>query len=1627
MQFFKCYQREISTFVLISLLQSFVFEIFVAYSKPISSSGYFYVPILTQDNQANIGNKQREEGNQTLNYVDLLAVDPSNVMLQYEATTSDGTSKLEKNQKQVDESTIIYAADIVYGVIGVDASIPFDNPEDNLFKVMIADQIDQQATYVLSYDLNGASSAVEVAKSINTTTSIGGYLQRKNTTWTRVEEYVSPANLRQGVNTILFTADLEVTSLYKVRNLQIEKRLENKQIDAIQVNEAVRDSLTGKVYISGIVPIQEGAELYISGQRIPIEHHTFEYVEELDKALTQPLKVEFRQENEKVIAQEISLDTAKKASYTKTLQAAFERHEFEVKKGKGSGVYEHGKVKIEVPSGSFADDFTLSIQELRPSDYAPTGMGLTNVTANQGAYRFLPDGIQFDQEVILTIPYDVATLPIGYSAKDIQVFYFDTKIKQWAQVKVIDVLEASQQVVAITNHFTDYLAGVIQEPESPDGEAFTPTTLSGIHAVNPTENVPMISVPQINDQGDAVLQFPLMLPQGRHGMTPNIAMTYNSSADEGDFGLGWSLSVPTIAVDIRWGVPLYDGIKETESYIFNGDELLLVQSNQTLYAPHKDPLTNRVTNVVFQTAQHNPNLEIKRLGSLNNYTWQVTDYITGWISEYSTYARGKWYLTKVTDPYENFMEYSYNQNASGDYQLKTITYNRHQSLETGSYGTFATFTVDIFRKNTIDSPRGPRKDVKLNNRYGVESKSIDLIDKIIIKNEPKSAHITTDKGDISLGHVENEYKFLYKAGQFSRSLLYKIVNTNLNNYTRGNQGILPPDIQEYSFDYHDDIGSGGLFESTGKTIQTYKDYVTDYDRFGVYISALGGTEGKSTNFNGGGSAGIVTPIFPNSWLPFSRAATVGGNLGGGTSNTETKVMMTDIDGDGLPDKVFKDGKKFYYRKNIGDKFSLDTYPIKNLPNLSYSKSKSSDLGFSVNVFVGNISRSNAKSASTTSTYMTDVNADGLLDVVDNERVYFGYIDPQTRTPSFSLDSSITPVIVLKEEDVAPVLNPAPQVDMTNGPMDMVMVWRAPKPGQIKVTGTIGKRYVALQNGVKFSIERLNASDLMGTASFILGPNLMLSTREDHNHTLTVEKGDLLFFRVHTNQIPVEELGVTWNPKVEYIGVNPDPVMTSSRHVSTYEEGFIVGASMEHVFKEAKKYQLEWPRFIFQDKDRITIRVSYFKKGTNTGGNIPIIGNNVVIYEKTSTINEPFDFQNFNRIIDASSVTSVPSSYHYLKIEVLSDSEINWKEVDQRFKPKLKVLGSNEPDIYLTPYYSNYSKVHTSYVPIQFTGNGPEVTITIKNNFSLPACTQETCNDRYVYLVARRANGSIIKLVSGSADNSAGYIKFRYKFDATGRIVQKQRLNAHDVYENLGDTFTMVFDNVPGDKYFFEYYTTENKIGELVDAYQAYTGTNPPPPLIKITARRATPATYMTGVDNEGRVKANVYTSEPTTTWGPMYRNWGQFAYKGADVDQPYEAIVGKNIQMFNTTENTGNVTQDLLSNPGVSLDQVEQDMDEIQRLGGNMSVYFGMLLPNKKTNRWESHEHLYVAVNGISPYLRFLTDDIPDLRPPAVPVGNYGAFGINKYGSFKNNSTSKSIGFLGLSVGEPKQRDLVNC
>lgn len=196
----------------------------------------------------------------------------------------------------------------------------------------------------------------------------------------------------------------------------------------------------------------------------------------------------------------------------------------------------------------------LTMRPLREMDLPALDFGMTNVTAEGEGVRFLPHGTHFTEKgATVRLKYDRTRIPSGYTEDDIRTYYFDNDTKHWVALERVKVDKQEACVVSRTTHFTDMINGVIQAPESPETEGFAPTMMNDIKAADPTAKINLIAPPQANNRGTASLQYAFEMPPARNGMAPSLGIQYSSEGGSGWLGEGWSLSVPSITLDTRWG------------------------------------------------------------------------------------------------------------------------------------------------------------------------------------------------------------------------------------------------------------------------------------------------------------------------------------------------------------------------------------------------------------------------------------------------------------------------------------------------------------------------------------------------------------------------------------------------------------------------------------------------------------------------------------------------------------------------------------------------------------------------------------------------------------------------------------------------------------------------------------------------------------------------------------------------------------------------------------------------------------------------------------------------------------------------------------------------------------------
>ena len=75
--------------------------------------------------------------------------------------------------------------------------------------------------------------------------------------------------------------------------------------------------------------------------------------------------------------------------------------------------------------------------------------------------------------------------------------------------------------------------------------------------------------------GTGSMSVPLATSPGRSGFGPQLSLSYDSGAGNGPFGLGWSLSLPSITRKTDKGLPKYDDAGESDVFILSGAEDLV--------------------------------------------------------------------------------------------------------------------------------------------------------------------------------------------------------------------------------------------------------------------------------------------------------------------------------------------------------------------------------------------------------------------------------------------------------------------------------------------------------------------------------------------------------------------------------------------------------------------------------------------------------------------------------------------------------------------------------------------------------------------------------------------------------------------------------------------------------------------------------------------------------------------------------------------------------------------------------------------------------------------------------------------------------------------------------------------
>jgi RHS repeat-associated protein len=684
---------------------------------------------------------------------------------------------------------------------------------------------------------------------------------------------------------------------------------------------------------------------------------------------------------------------------------------------------------------------------------------------------------------------------------------------------VASVIPAAQPADRFATTAAAGSGGAVSVPAHPEGTSFNPTQIKDIRAADPGSGINLIDAPAANNLGDARLGYPIQAPPGRNGIMPQIAIGYSSSGGNGWTGTGWDVPMQAVTIDTRWGVPRYDAGMETETYLLNGEQLTPVA--------HRTRLQARSAEKVFHTRVEGQFRRIVRHGdNPRNYWWEITDKEgTRWFYggtpetgpvETSTLTDGTgnvamWSLREMRDTNDNFMRYHCvrvsdpgvdNGSVPGsNLYLQRITYTGHGTTE----GPYA---VTFVRDRELGEPR--RADVSIDARNGFKQVTADLLRKV----------------EVSLnGSLIRRYELDYRTGAFVKTLLRSISQF-------GEDG---KRFNTHEFDYFDDIrDQDGEYQAFAGA----NDWAVPDDDLGSSIPDGEASALSASTADGAGGHLYVgfNPLVPR------KSGSAGAKTGFSAGESEGLLALSDVNGDLLPDKVFRTGSGVFYRPNLSGptgqpRFGDTPIRLTNLPGISTESSRSGTSG--VESYIGVAAQLNHVSTTSRSDrYFSDVNGDGITDLVSNGSVLFGFLDADGN-PSYSANSNDTPVPIgdgTASGDIVGDQTAEFERQVDSFPLlDSVRRWVAPYDGVVAVTG--GVRLVGdpgtdrTADGVRVAIQHENAE--------LWARRIMPDDHAEHPPSdvdnVEVRRGDRLYFRVQSI-LDGRFDQVAWNPDINYVGV-----------------------------------------------------------------------------------------------------------------------------------------------------------------------------------------------------------------------------------------------------------------------------------------------------------------------------------------------------------------------------------------------------------------------------------------------------------------------------------------------------------
>ena len=1045
-------------------------------------------------------------------------------------------------------------------------------------------------------------------------------------------------------------------------------------------------------------------------------------------------------------------------------------------------------------------------------------------------------------------------------------------------------------------------------PEAPATQAYTPNSIQDLQAANPATGIVLIDAPETSNQGTANLNFPLKLPPGRQGMQPDVSIDYSSSSGNGWLGLDWDVRLPAIDIDTRWGVPRFDPLKETETYLLEGEQLSPVA--------HRATPQDRQADKIFRPRIEGDFAQIIRHGNHpNNYWWSVT-YPDGTVGYYggslennapieSAVLRddngniARWALTEVRDLGGNFMRY-YHQVVTDNGLANSSVPGRQIYLDHISYTGFGEtegpFSIHFLRDRQLEE--NLRTDKSLDGRLGFKQVTADLLRRIEVRRDDE---------------VLRTYELAYTEGVFYKTLLNSIAEYD-------GEGEL---FYSHEFSYYDEVRQSGNYQAFAGT----QDWQISNDQVGVsFINPLPFFKGDASALGGSGSTSIsggsAVTVGPLGSLA-TKDYTVGGTFNIGKSDATGLIALVDINGDGLPDKVFRQNDQLFYRPNLGGQQAFgNKFPISGIKQFSISKTTFNSIGFEANVAPVFVGYENTTERTTTEVYFSDFNGDDLMDIASKGIVYFNHLDADGH-PVFTTNSGDTPSPIGAS---APLDNTLFEIDPAEVEMlidqnplhDVVRSWEAPCDGVVSISGAItliqdeSPNAVAYgrQDGVRVAIQH-RAIEYWSTT--IAGDDFAPKNPTGVGN-IAVQKGDRIYFRVQSVFDGAYDQ-VSWDPVITYSNMNVDKQDPNKKPDFRYQasEDFLLASCQTTAMPTTGAVRILGDFQKPVTSDDVVLEILRLQGGQET-----II--RVDSFPWDSIVNQAIEVPSV-MVLEGQEVAFRLSAH----------TNIDWSAI--HWMPRIYYLSATDGSVVI----DGEGKPLLDYCPA---ADYRMYTDIWKKS---PLWIAPDSGDYQLQAAMDLQNTNLGIINNGFLTLSAkGHHQLYAKSNTSvtaGTVINLQSLQ---FTANAGDTL------------YFEYHAWGPDIGRQV-------ANNPNLSSVKIVAQGQTDTlTLPTGV----------FSNRPTDDliFGPQYRGWGQFVYNG-NRNRALLPILEGDLQLPEITIDTS------------ELDNID-DPDDLGDVGDPTKAKFIVMYSDPKTASWRGYDDLtYLQADRISSS-RMGEDDISLAPPP---------------------------------------------